>query len=187
MYTQRLGINSEVFDDLRGQFDVLLAALLQEANVTGKEGELSVKLKVKTAIERNMSQGTFVEEWTEPRLEWTIARKVKESKYDVKSSSGRGFRLEFDSDGRPTIKESPNKQVSMFDTPFSRAIDEMESEDESEDMDELDADEIGEAMDNLTEDFSHENLDSLDRITEEVDDAASFEDEMNCAAGEENA
>ena len=55
----------------------------------------------------------------------------------------------------------------------------MEAEDENDDIDELDADEIGEAMDNLTEVFSHENLDALDRITEEVDNTAAFEDEMN--------
>ena len=127
-YSESLTINSELFADLRSQFNTYLSHLLQEANVSGKEGELSLKIKVTTATEREHKNGAFVKEWTEPRFNWQITKKVKENKIDIKSCSGEGFMLEFDEDGKPMIKETPNKQISMFDTPFARAVDVMEAE-----------------------------------------------------------
>ena len=195
-FPARLNIQSDVFQDFRVQFDVLLAALLSEANTTGKDGELTVKLKVSTATERSYKEGTFVKEWTEPRLSWTLSRKVKESKYDVKSSSGHGFALEFDKDGSPVIREVQTKHVSMFDTMFSRKVEDVAEKNytvgmieneldpvfpDDDSLDELDsgADEIEDAITNLTEEFNEHNLAEIDRITEEITEAAAFDEEMN--------
>jgi len=119
-FKERLNIQSDVFSDFRSQFDVLLSALLQEANTTGKEGELTVKLRVDTTTARNFAKGDTVKEWTEPRLSWTLSRKVKESKFDVKSAAGEGYALTFDEDGHPIVKDAPNKQLSLFDMDHQR-------------------------------------------------------------------
>jgi hypothetical protein len=174
-HEERLTIGSEIFDDMRDQFNVLLSALLQEANISGKDGELTVKLKVGTATEREYKKGAFVKEWTEPRFTWNMSRKVKESKFDVKSSSGEGYVLIFDEAGKPTIKEAPNKQISMFDTPnFMKPIKEESAPEEIEDLeDTLEPEESSfqgevteeceDAMDELLEEMNAEEYDKEDK------------------------
>lgn len=115
MYKEKFDINSSIFASLRDQFNVMLNCLIQEANTTGKEGELTVKLKVDTATQRNYATGSVTEEWTEPRLSWTVARKIKESKFDTKSSSGTGYKLEFDIDGKPYLRDISDKQITFDD------------------------------------------------------------------------
>lgn len=190
--TERLNIDSVIFDDMRDQFNVLLNALLQEANISGKEGELTLKLKVSTATERNYKKGTLVSEWTEPRFSWTVARKVKELKFDVKSSSGHGFVLSFDDEGKPIFKEAPNKQLSLEDMPREeqKPYDELDPQEEDFEEDEMsEEDELGLENDDdeTTPGLSPKFVDKVLDIIKEKSEDDDFEDEMRAQGDESEA
>jgi hypothetical protein len=52
MYKQKLGINCDLFESFRSQFNTMLNSLVQEVNKKGRDGELSIKIKVSTTKEQ---------------------------------------------------------------------------------------------------------------------------------------
>lgn len=110
---ERLTLDCEIFKSLRDETEAAINVLTYLAGKEGKEGELTLKLKVSTTTERKFRSGEVCAEWTEPRYTWNISRKVKENKHDLKGSSQSGYMLEFDEDGKPIIKEV-REQISLF-------------------------------------------------------------------------
>jgi hypothetical protein len=113
-FGDRLDLDSAIFQALRDEIMVSINAALMLADKEGKEGEVSIKIKVSTVTERNFKDGAVCKEWTEPRFSWAVTRKVKENKIDHKGSSVAGWELRFDEDGRPCVVEA-NQQASLFD------------------------------------------------------------------------
>jgi len=113
-FGDRLDLDSAIFQALRDEIMVSINAALMLADKEGKEGEVSIKIKVSTVTGRNFKDGAVCKEWTEPRFSWTVTRKMKENKIDHKGSSVAGWELRFDEDGRPYVIEA-NQQASLFD------------------------------------------------------------------------
>ena len=112
--SDRLDLDSVIFKALRDEIMVSINAALMLADKEGKEGEVTVKIKVSTETVRKYDKGVVCKEWTEPRFSWNVARKMKENKIDHKGSSVAGWELRFDEDGRPYVVEA-NQQASLFE------------------------------------------------------------------------
>lgn len=108
MYKQELTLSSncEIFKSLADEFNAALGALVMIANKDGREGELTLKLKVKTYTERRYDKEKVVAEWTEPLFSWDVTRKVKEGTNKMSGSGGHDFMLKFDEHGKPYIVEA---------------------------------------------------------------------------------
>lgn len=108
MEEQKLKINSEckIFEPLIDEFNAALNSLIMIANESGKEGELTVKLKVKTINEQRFDKDKLIAEWPEPIFSWDITRKIKEDKIKMSGSGGHDFMLKFDDEGKAYILEA---------------------------------------------------------------------------------
>lgn len=113
MYKQRLGIFCDLFESFRSQFNTMLNSLLQEVYKKGRDGELSIKIKVSTTREQKFEKGKLCAEWEEPRISWKMERKVNPPKFDVQGRIGEQYVLEFDEVGYPVVYEV-NEQMTLF-------------------------------------------------------------------------
>lgn len=111
--SQKLSIDSEVFDMLRNQFDTILNALVKQLGASD-EGEINIKIKVDKSysFEPDLS-GEGEAETQKLDLSWDITRTVKAKKFKVSGRNMEEYFLEEDEDG--AIKLKKLEQGSLFD------------------------------------------------------------------------
>lgn len=105
--TEPLSINSDIFADMRSQFDSVLNSLVQLTEASD-EAELTLKLK----LEKEYSDDGEPELTERLKASWSITRTIKAKKYKVEGWITDDYIIQTDDAGKVYLQKV---QISMFD------------------------------------------------------------------------
>jgi hypothetical protein len=110
--SEKLSINSELFEKMRDQFDTMLNSIVMLLEA-GDEGELTLKVGVdkKFLLNELDEDGNEVER-KKVDVEWKLERIIKAKKYKLEGRNFSDFFLEEDDEG---LKLNKVEQVTLFD------------------------------------------------------------------------
>lgn len=112
---QKLDLNSELLRPMKDQLEVILNRLMNVV-VTGKrEAEITLKINLDSShIGETNADGEYLE-WEEPRIDYSISEKIKETKNTNKGSVGYDYELKIDEETNEVFVEKINKQLNMLE------------------------------------------------------------------------
>lgn len=110
--SEKLSINSELFDEMREQFDVILVSIIKIMEA-GDEGEIALKVEVdkKYLMDESDEDGNNIGK-QKIGVGWELQRIIKAKKYKVDGRNMNDFYLEEDRTG--TLKINKVEQISIF-------------------------------------------------------------------------
>lgn len=112
---EKLDLNSELLKPMKDQLEVILNRLMLIVSEENKEAEITLKIELDKSVERKIEDGEVTGRWVEPRIDFQISEKIKETKNTVKGSVGNDYELKVDKDTNILYIEKINEQTSMFD------------------------------------------------------------------------
>lgn len=104
---EKLDFDSELLQKMREETEKILNRALLIAVKTEKESEITLKINV-GKIEKTDKKET----WIEPRLEYQIAEKIKETKSSTKGLTGYDYQLRIDSENNLYVQKI-NEQMEI--------------------------------------------------------------------------
>lgn len=117
---EKLSINSEMFSNMRKQFDTVLNSIVQMLEA-GDEGEINVKVNIdkRYLFEYDEDEDKEIEK---QKLEasWDITRVIKAKKYKLDGRTLEDYYIEVNDDG--DINLIKVEQVSMFDGQGNKVV-----------------------------------------------------------------
>lgn len=110
---ERLDLNSELLKPMKDQLEVILNRLMNVVVTGRREAEITLKINLdSTHLGETQDDGNYIE-WEEPRLDYQISEKIKETKNTNKGSLGYDYELKINEDTNEVYVEKINKQLSM--------------------------------------------------------------------------
>ena len=112
---ERLDFNSELLKPMKEQLEIIINRLMNIC-VTGKrEAEIVLKINLDSShLGETNEDGEYIE-WEEPRLNYQISEKIKETKNTKKESLGYDYELKINEETNEVYVEKINKQLSIDD------------------------------------------------------------------------
>lgn len=110
---ENLDLNCELLKPLKTSIESALNKMIMLAYASNKEGEINLKIDISTLTLVSAKDG-ITKEWTEPRINYQINKKLKEYKDTNKGFVGFNFQLELDEDSNLCVKKI-NEQETMFE------------------------------------------------------------------------
>ena len=77
---QKLNLDSELLKPMREQFEIILNRLVGIVATQNKEAEITLKLNLDSTKQYEEVDEKTVKEWVEPRIDYSISEKIKETK-----------------------------------------------------------------------------------------------------------
>jgi len=108
---QKLNLDSELLNPMRKKLEQSIDILTKNAIITRKESEITLKINIGVIKNRDEDKKR---EWIEPRIEYKIDEKIKETKSSYKGNIGKDYQIEIDEDTEDVCIKKVNEQVSIF-------------------------------------------------------------------------
>lgn len=110
---QKLDLDSELLKPMRDQLELILNRLMNVV-VTGKrEAEINLKINLDSFhCGDTKDDGEYIE-WEEPRIDYAISERIKETKNTNKGSVGFDYELKINEETNEVFVEKINKQLSI--------------------------------------------------------------------------
>ena len=110
---QKLDLDSELLKPMREQFEIILNRLMNVVVIGNKEAEINLKINLNSShLGDTTDEGKYIE-WEEPRIDYSISEKIKETKNTNKGSIGYDYELKIDEETNEVFVEKINKQLSI--------------------------------------------------------------------------
>lgn len=109
--TEQLSINSDIFSNLREQFDIVLNSLI---SLTGSSDEAELTLKLK--LNKEYPDVTASESTALLKASWDITRTIKAKKFKIEGRVMDDYLIKQDDTGNVYVTKM---QTSLFDEPAS--------------------------------------------------------------------
>lgn len=118
--SEKLSINSELFDKMREQFDTMLGSIVQLLEA-GDEGEISLKVAIdkKFLMDEQDEDGKIIEK-QKIDADWKLERVIKAKKFKVEGRNLSEFFLEKNEDGELEINKV--EQINLFDSQGNKVL-----------------------------------------------------------------
>lgn len=94
-----LNLDSQVLSGLKQGLNNSINLLTRNTLLTKKEAEITLKINIGLAFNNNDN-----EEWVEPRFEFTLSEKIKESKDSYKQTLGFNYKVDLDEENKVVVK-----------------------------------------------------------------------------------
>ncbi|MCI9015764.1 MAG: hypothetical protein HFJ53_01140 [Clostridia bacterium] len=111
---QKLDLNSELLKPMREQFEIILNRLVGIVATQNKEAEITLKLNLDSTKQYEEVDEKTVKEWVEPRIDYSISEKIKETKNTNKGLVGFDYQVKVDEENNITYVEKINEQTTLF-------------------------------------------------------------------------
>ena len=105
---EKLDLDSELLKPMRDQFEIVLNRLAGVVATQNKEAEI-VSKQFEEVDEKT------VKEWVEPRIDYSISEKIKETKNTNKGLVGFDYQVKIDEETNQTYVEKINEQTTLFE------------------------------------------------------------------------
>lgn len=110
---ERLDLNSELLKPMKDQLEIIINRLMNVCVTGNREAEIVLKINLdSTHLGETQDDGNYIE-WEEPRLNYQISEKIKETKNTNKGSLGYDYELKINEDTNEVYVEKINKQLSL--------------------------------------------------------------------------
>ena len=107
-------LNSELLKPMREQFEIILNRLVGIVATQNKEAEITLKLNLDSTKQYEEVDEKTVKEWVEPRIDYSISEKIKETKNTNKGLVGFDYQVKVDEENNITYVEKINEQTTLF-------------------------------------------------------------------------
>ncbi len=104
---EKIDFDSELLKKMRENIEIILNETLLIAVKTGKESEITLKINVGKTRASNKE-----DEWLEPRLNYQISEKIKETKSSTKGFTGQDYQLRIDDENNLYVQKI-NEQMEI--------------------------------------------------------------------------
>ena len=112
---QKLDLNSETLKPMKDQLEVILNRLMNVVVTGKKEAEINLKINLDSShFGDTTEEGEYIEQ-EEPRIDYQISEKIKETKNTNKGSVGFDYELKIDEKTNEVFVEKINKQLSLLE------------------------------------------------------------------------
>lgn len=113
---QKLDLDSELLKPMKERLELTLNRLVGIVATQNKEAEIVLKLNIDSAkqYEKDDKKAKVIKEWIEPRIDYSISEKIKETKNTNKGLVGFDYQVMIDAKDNVTYVEKINEQTSMF-------------------------------------------------------------------------
>lgn len=112
---EKLDLNSELLRPMKEHLEIIVNRLMSVCATGNKEAEISLKINLDSTKRGEYDKGKLVKEWTEPRLEYQISEKIKETKNTSKGLLGRDYELQINKEDNNVYVQKINEQMSMLE------------------------------------------------------------------------
>lgn len=110
---QKLDLDSEVLRPLRDQLELILNRLMNVVVTENREAEINLKINLDSShFGDTTDDGEYIE-WEEPRIDYSISERIKETKNTNKGSVGYDYELKINEETNEVFVEKINKQLSI--------------------------------------------------------------------------
>ena len=110
---EKLDLNSELLRPIKEQLELIVNRLIGICATGNKEAEISLKINLDTYKGRKFDKGKLIDEWTEPRLEYQISEKIKETKNTSKGLLGTDYEMQINKENNEVYIQKINEQMSI--------------------------------------------------------------------------
>ena len=112
---EKLNLNSELLKPMKDQLELILNRLMNVVVIGNKEAEITVKINLDSShMAETNPEGEYVE-WEEPRIDYSISEKIKETKSTNKGSVGFDYELKIDEETNEVYVQKINEQMSILE------------------------------------------------------------------------
>lgn len=112
---EKLNLNSELLKPMKDQLELILNRLMNVVVIGNKEAEITVKINLDSShMGETNSEGEYIE-WEEPRIDYSISEKIKETKSTNKGSVGFDYELKIDEETNEVYVQKINEQMSILE------------------------------------------------------------------------
>lgn len=112
---QKLDLNSEMLKPMKDQLELILNRLMNVVVTGKKEAEINLKINLDSShFGDTTEEGEYIK-WEEPRIDYQISEKIKETKNTNKGSVGFDYELKIDEKTNEVFVEKINKQLSLLE------------------------------------------------------------------------
>ena len=112
---EKLNLNSELLKPMKDQLELILNRLMNAVVIGNKEAEITVKINLDSShMGETNPEGEYVE-WEEPRIDYSISEKIKETKSTNKGSVGFDYELKIDEETNEVYVQKINEQMSILE------------------------------------------------------------------------
>jgi len=112
---EKLDLDSELLKPMKEQLELIINRLMSICATGNKEAEISLKINLDSYKKGEYDKGTLIKEWTEPRLEYQISEKIKETKSTRKGLLGTDYELKVNEEDNSVYIQKINEQLSMLE------------------------------------------------------------------------
>lgn len=112
---QKLDLNSELLKPMKEQLEVILNRLMNIVVTGNRKAEIQLKINLDSSHLGDTNEDGEYIEWEEPRIDYSISEKIKETKNTNKGSVGYDYELKIDEETNDVYVEKINKQLSIDD------------------------------------------------------------------------
>ncbi|MFR8144783.1 MAG: hypothetical protein ACLU84_06885 [Clostridia bacterium] len=112
---EKLDLDSELLKPMRDQFEIVLNRLAGVVATQNKEAEIVLKINLDSSKQFEEVDEKTVKEWVEPRIDYSISEKIKETKNTNKGLVGFDYQVKIDEETNQTYVEKINEQTTLFE------------------------------------------------------------------------
>ena len=112
---EKLDLNNELLKPMKEQLEIIINRLIGICATGNKEAEISLKINLHTYKGHKFDKGKLVDEWTEPRLEYQISEKIKETKNTSKGLLGTDYEMQVNKEDNNVYVQKINEQINMLE------------------------------------------------------------------------
>ena len=110
---EKLDLNSELLRPMKEHLEIIVNRLMNACATGNKEAEISLKINLDTYKGHKFDKGKLIDEWIEPRLEYQISEKIKETKNTSKGLLGTDYEMQIDKENNEVYVQKINEQISI--------------------------------------------------------------------------
>lgn len=112
---EKLDLNSELLKPMKKHLEIIVNRLMNVCATGNKEAEISLKINLDTTKRGEYDKGKLIKERTEPRLEYQISEKIKETKNTSKGLLGGNYELQINKEDNNVYVQKINEQMSVLE------------------------------------------------------------------------
>lgn len=112
---EKLDLNSELLKPMKEQLEIIINRLMNICATGSKEAEISLKINLDSIKRGEYDKGNLVKEWTEPKLEYQISEKIKETKNTSKGLLGTDYEMKVNKEDNNVYVQKVNEQISILE------------------------------------------------------------------------
>ncbi len=100
---------------MRQRLEIIINRLMNVCATGNKEAEIALKINLDSIKRHEFEKGKITKEWIEPKLEYQISEKIKETKNTSKGLLGINYEMQINKEDNNVYIQKINEQTSMFE------------------------------------------------------------------------